>query len=59
MYSWWMFFFHAVYQNLHKAAEIGQMSRVTYFVEGGTGVNIEDANNHVSICNCIKLVLIA
>ena len=52
-------FFHAVYQNLHKAAEIGQMSRVTYFVEGGTGVNIEDAKNHVSICNCIKLVLIA
>ena len=50
--------FRAVYQNLHRAAEIGQMSRVTYFVEDGVGVNIEDAKK-VSICNCIKLVLIA
>ena len=52
--------FHAVYQNLHRAAEIGQMSRVTYFVENGAGVNIKDAKKvSIKLCNCIKLVLIA
>lgn len=37
--------FHAVYQNLHRAAEIGQMRRVTDFVESGAGVNIKDAKD--------------
>ena len=35
-------FFPAVYQNLHQAAEMGQMGRVMYFVKNGAGVNIKD-----------------
>lgn len=36
--------FHGVTQNLHKAAEMGQMSRVMYFVKNGASVNIKDIN---------------
>ena len=36
-------FVPAIYQNVHKAAEIGQMSRVIFFLKSGNGVNIKDA----------------
>ena len=48
--------FHGVTQNLHKAAEMGQMSRVMYFVKNGASVNIKDIKE-VSIYDELVLMI--